>query len=344
MNGMKVALKCEKCGSQKTVVLPSKPGAYKTPCADPDCGAFIRFNVGQGKGPEQPGSLPRIIKCEGCGAVVAVPEGYSAPQFRCPKCQYVNRVAPHPQMPRVHPAPQPQTPKPMSAPQFPQGMPPIPGAPKAAPIDPSEITNIDEGLLNKPSGQPVMAEVVEAQVASPKPAGIFVGKKSMTLQELEALQGKHQAPKPIPAPVAAPPKPAQQPAQHSAFAPNKTVVASPGAFAAQAPHAAVCSLRQGSGHFARTFTLRVGANIIGRADRDRPSDVSITGDDSISRQSVRLDVVPAGGTFLYKVTVLKSLNPVLHNSKQIPNGGSEYLNINDILQLGNTRLTLVSGK
>ena len=85
-----------------------------------------------------------------------------------------------------------------------------------------------------------------------------------------------------------------------------------------------------------TFRLKVGPNLIGRDDTERPSDIAIKGDASISRRSVTIDMIPKENGFLYKLQVNKATNPVLHNGDQLFEGESVYLNYGDTFTLGQT--------
>ncbi len=91
----------------------------------------------------------------------------------------------------------------------------------------------------------------------------------------------------------------------------------------------------------RCFTLHPGPNTIGRHDDSMPCDIEIFDDTSVSRRSVIIDVTVTPQGSLYKLTVVKSANPVLHNGRQVEVGETIYLNYGDCIQLGNTRFNLV---
>ena len=92
-------------------------------------------------------------------------------------------------------------------------------------------------------------------------------------------------------------------------------------------------------HFRKnlTFRLSVGDNIIGRADEECPSQISIEGDDSISRRSINITVKQTEHKgFSFKFTVLRSTNRVFHNQNSLKAGESIYLNYGDTIILGRT--------
>lgn len=79
--------------------------------------------------------------------------------------------------------------------------------------------------------------------------------------------------------------------------------------------------------------------IIGRADALSHSDIEIN-DPYISRQSVELVIGsgPSGNT--YRLSLLKSTNPVLVNNKPLSRDLPVYLDFGDTIQLGKTLLVL----
>lgn len=77
-----------------------------------------------------------------------------------------------------------------------------------------------------------------------------------------------------------------------------------------------------------------GTTVIGRKDYDRPSDISIEHDTSISRRSVSITVNSKNNTYLIKV--LQSTNPVLINRKTVKVGEAIYISDGDTLKLGKT--------
>lgn len=88
----------------------------------------------------------------------------------------------------------------------------------------------------------------------------------------------------------------------------------------------------------KDYHLNIGPNIIGRYDEIEMSDIGIKNDSGISRRSVRIDVVPSDAGFMFKLTVLKATNPVLHNNSRLSIGDAVSLNFGDIIVLGKTRL------
>lgn len=94
------------------------------------------------------------------------------------------------------------------------------------------------------------------------------------------------------------------------------------------------------------YQLTPGEHIIGRKDPVKQSSLMIN-DKYASSRSIRIDVTPVDENqsgFLYKLTVLKATNPVYHNSRELAEGSSLYLEYGDIIILGKTQLTFNKGK
>jgi len=98
---------------------------------------------------------------------------------------------------------------------------------------------------------------------------------------------------------------------------------------------------QWGGFFSRKhYQLLTGSNIIGRKDKKTPSDVEFD-DPEMSRRSVRIDVVPDGqGGFSFTLTVMKALNSVTVNDRQVGLSESVELKHNDVIVMGKTSMTL----
>jgi len=93
---------------------------------------------------------------------------------------------------------------------------------------------------------------------------------------------------------------------------------------------------QWGGVFSRKkYILKSGANMIGRKDSQKPSDVEFD-DPEMSRQSVRIDALP-GNEFMFNVN--KSLNPVKVNGKVIYQGFCIKLRNGDEITMGKTTIT-----
>lgn len=86
------------------------------------------------------------------------------------------------------------------------------------------------------------------------------------------------------------------------------------------------------------YKLSEGKTIIGRDDDDEPSDISLTGDDTISRRSISIDIIPDDYGFDYILKVLNASNPVRVNGKQIRVGEKTYLDLGDVITIGHTNL------
>ncbi len=88
----------------------------------------------------------------------------------------------------------------------------------------------------------------------------------------------------------------------------------------------------------KDFPLRVGTNIIGRADKDSPSDIQLN-DAYASRRSVEIEVkVGERGGFFFVFKLRNATNPVLINNLRIEPGSEILLNYGDIITMGRTKL------
>ncbi len=92
------------------------------------------------------------------------------------------------------------------------------------------------------------------------------------------------------------------------------------------------------GLVAKRYKLSEGQTIIGRDDDEDPSDISIYGDDTISRWSISINIVPDEYGFDYILKVLNASNPVRVNGKQIRVGEKVYLDLGDVITIGHTNL------
>lgn len=92
------------------------------------------------------------------------------------------------------------------------------------------------------------------------------------------------------------------------------------------------------GLVAERYKLSEGKTIVGRADDEDPSDISLTGDDTISRRSISIDIVPDDYGFDYILKVLNAANPVKVNGKEIRVGEKTYLDLGDVITIGHTNL------
>lgn len=92
------------------------------------------------------------------------------------------------------------------------------------------------------------------------------------------------------------------------------------------------------GLVAERYKLSEGQTIIGRDDDEDPSDISITGDETISRRSISINIVPDEYGFDYILKVINASNPVRVNGKQVRVGEKVYLDLGDIITIGHTNL------
>lgn len=90
----------------------------------------------------------------------------------------------------------------------------------------------------------------------------------------------------------------------------------------------------------KEFALRLGANVIGRADSSAPSDIAPGHDTTISRRSVAITVEAAGGGYRYWFEVLNATNPVMVDGKAHSVGESFEIEPGTTFVLGRTKFRL----
>lgn len=90
----------------------------------------------------------------------------------------------------------------------------------------------------------------------------------------------------------------------------------------------------------KEYDLKIGVNVIGRADAMSPSDIMIEDDMTVSRRSVSITVEASGGSYRYWFEVLKSTNPVLVNGKRHAVGESFVVEPGTKFVLGRTKLSM----
>ena len=89
--------------------------------------------------------------------------------------------------------------------------------------------------------------------------------------------------------------------------------------------------------------LPVGDTVIGRADVNEPSDISID-DYTASRRSIKISVTKGNqtGKYNFKLTVLRTTNPVFVNQNALYSKSTIYLNYGDTIKVGETVFTLIA--
>lgn len=87
----------------------------------------------------------------------------------------------------------------------------------------------------------------------------------------------------------------------------------------------------------KDYPLGLGSHTIGRYDPSLMSDIAIKNDSSMSRRSIKIEVVQSPKGFIFKLTVLNAKNPVLYNNVALSCGETVSLNFGDSLVLGRTR-------
>ena len=90
----------------------------------------------------------------------------------------------------------------------------------------------------------------------------------------------------------------------------------------------------------KEYDLKIGVNVIGRADAMSPSDIMIEDDMTVSRRSVSITVEASGGSYRYWFEVLKSTNLVLVNGKRHAVGESFVVEPGTKFVLGRTKLSI----
>lgn len=95
----------------------------------------------------------------------------------------------------------------------------------------------------------------------------------------------------------------------------------------------------------KSYSLHQGITIIGRRDTDEPSDISLD-DSTASRKSVKIEVTKGEktGRHIFKLTVLRTTNPVYVNYNALYSKSSIYLNYGDTIRIGETSFTLIAQK
>lgn len=91
------------------------------------------------------------------------------------------------------------------------------------------------------------------------------------------------------------------------------------------------------------FPLKPGEITIGRKDDKSTSDISID-DMTASRRSVKIEITRGeqSGGYIYKLTVLRTTNAVYVNHNAMYANDRVYLNLGDIIKIGQTSFTLAA--
>ncbi|MBQ6063720.1 MAG: FHA domain-containing protein [Prevotella sp.] len=94
------------------------------------------------------------------------------------------------------------------------------------------------------------------------------------------------------------------------------------------------------------YVLRLGKNVVGRKDKDMPSDVEIDDPDAyVSRQSFEIFVcVDDEGGYRFILSVKRLTNPLYLNGNQKIVGESMDLKFGDVIQVGSVKLKLKESK
>lgn len=305
---------CPRCGKNVKARMPQAAGTYRITC--PYCGESNRMQ------------LPGIsAEPEVTAEPVAEPTPAPAPQQRpaapaaplnVPKGDLNPARAMH-----RYPIQMPAAPgfKPKAAPVQPAAQPAAPARP-AAPVQPSTPRPV----------APAPAPVQPAPQVQPEPAP----QPQPEPAPEPTPEAFHPAPEPIERPIPQPaPQPVQQPVVNVPLQSETTPLTG-----------AIGNSRIGKlvqlGRISNTpYPLKEGANIIGRYDETNPGDINIKGDNTMSRRSVELNVQVNPAGIRYAVRVLKAANPVLLNERPLdPAFDRPFMNIGDILQLGQTKFRL----
>ncbi len=84
------------------------------------------------------------------------------------------------------------------------------------------------------------------------------------------------------------------------------------------------------------YRLHEGSNVVGRYSDGVESDISIKGDEFMSRRSISIEVIQVEKGYLYKLRILRAANPVCVNDSPLQVDESRYLNFGDKITLGKT--------
>ena len=146
--------------------------------------------------------------------------------------------------------------------------------------------------------------------------------------DVSVVEVPESEPAPVPEPVPAPePAPVPEPAKE--FDESKIV-----SYDIPGPTNGVLSW--GNIFRRKKHVLKEGKTIVGRNDPDTHSDLEIE-DSRMSRRSVCIEATrKTEGGFAFKLTVLKSGNPVLVDNKQIHEGETVVLEKRNAITLGKT--------
>lgn len=90
------------------------------------------------------------------------------------------------------------------------------------------------------------------------------------------------------------------------------------------------------------YRIYEGAITIGRQDPIETSDIMFENDPEMSRRSVKLSVLPTWQGTVIRLKVLKATNPVAVANRALVNGEEVAVNINDVIRLGRTILTITT--
>ena len=90
------------------------------------------------------------------------------------------------------------------------------------------------------------------------------------------------------------------------------------------------------------YRLGDGTTVVGRYDEDYPSDISLKGDNMMSRQSIAITIEADEYGFDFKLRVQNATNPIKVNGKKINVGEELLLEFGDVIQLGNSKLVFDS--
>ena len=97
------------------------------------------------------------------------------------------------------------------------------------------------------------------------------------------------------------------------------------------------------GYKLQKLALKPGTITIGRKDDKTPSDIAID-DMTASRRSVKIEITKGeqSGGYIFKLTVLRTTNAVYVNHNAMYTNDRVYLNLGDIIKIGQTSFTLVA--
>ena len=313
---------CSHCGKRLNVRVPTIPGRYKFNC--PQCMEKVSFVV-----PAAPGIERKVLKSDVLDDRV------------------ISRRLPR----NVKPAMPQGTSAPASIPQGDTPFIPVLGTPEMVHgKDYYKVTNVAQVGRQYRFECPGCHKdiVINPQVAG-KTMQVKCSKCATVVRYKTAAEGAE-----TPSPKTPPPLP-----QQSNDAEQRTVrlgnygdkreraghaeLPSPHDFTFKKPHGMLCWKTGSLMKRTKVYNLLPGRNVIGRFDRDMPSDAMISGDDEMSRQSIEINVFQKQGfhDLIYELRILRSTSTIYINGRPVDNKRIVHLSYGDTIRMGKTNISFI---